>query len=339
MLYHHFPAKVGLIFGLKLALHPLLEVKGLSTYFYIDAGVVRAVDDVDFILEKGGILGIIGESGCGKTVTALSIIRLIPSPPGKIVAGQVLLEGEDLLKKSIAEMRMIRGNDISMIFQEPMTSLNPVFTIGNQIMETIRLHQKLSRRNASTKAIEMLKLVGIPSPKYCMNVYPHQLSGGMRQRIMIAMALSCNPRLLIADEPTTALDVTIQAQILTLLNKIREELSMPIIFITHDLGIIAELVEQVLVMYCGRIVERSDVKNLFANPLHPYTLGLMRAIPRIYEEVEHLEVIKGVVPNPDEMPLGCRFHPRCDMAEKRCSLEVPFLKEVNPGHYVACWLV
>ncbi|MFS8583021.1 MAG: ABC transporter ATP-binding protein, partial [Limnochordales bacterium] len=254
---------------------PLLSVRGLKTYFQSEDGLVPAVDGISFDLERGGALGIVGESGSGKSVTSLSIMRLIPSPPGKIVAGEILFEGEDLLKKSEAEMRKIRGNDISMIFQEPMTSLNPVFTVGDQIMEAIMLHQRLDKKAAREKAIEMLKLVGIPEPQRRVDEYPHQLSGGMRQRVMIAMALSCNPKLLIADEPTTALDVTIQAQILDLMRKLREELGTAIILITHDLGVIAEMVEEVIVMYAGQIVERTDVRSLFRSPKHPYTEGLL----------------------------------------------------------------
>ncbi|NLA58173.1 MAG: ABC transporter ATP-binding protein [Firmicutes bacterium] len=315
----------------------LLEVRGLKTYFYTEDGVVPAVDGVDFALNKGETLGIVGESGCGKSVTSLSIMRLIPDPPGKIVDGEIIFEGSNLLKKAEAEMRNIRGNDISMIFQEPMTSLNPVFTIGDQIMEAIILHQRLSKADARKRAIEMLRLVGIPSPERRVDEYPHQLSGGMRQRVMIAMALSCNPKLLIADEPTTALDVTIQAQILDLMRKLRDEFGTAIMLITHDLGVVAELAERVVVMYAGKIVEQADVKPLFGNPLHPYTVGLLGSIPKLTEQQERLQVIEGVVPHPAFMPKGCRFHPRCKEAREICKVEEPELMEQEPGHLVACW--
>ena len=315
----------------------LLEVRGLKTYFYTDDGEVPAVDGVDFSLGKGETLGIVGESGCGKSVTSLSIMRLIPDPPGKIVDGEILFDGSNLLEKSEAEMRSIRGNDISMIFQEPMTSLNPVFTIGDQIMEAIILHQRLSKAEARERAIEMLRLVGIPVPERRIDEYPHQLSGGMRQRDMIAMALSCNPKLLIADEPTTALDVTIQAQILDLMRKLRDEFGTAIMLITHDLGVVAELAERVVVMYAGKIVEEADVVPLFGEPLHPYTVGLLGSIPKLTEQQERLQVIEGVVPNPAFMPKGCRFHPRCKEAREICKVEEPELMELSPGHHVACW--
>lgn len=315
----------------------LLEVRGLKTYFYTEDGVVPAVDGVDFTIDKGETLGIVGESGCGKSVTSLSIMKLIPDPPGKIVDGEIMFEGADLLKKTEAEMRKIRGNDISMIFKEPMTSLNPVFTIGNQIMEAIILHQNLDKSAAREKAIEMLHLVGIPSPERRVDEYPHQLSGGMRQRVMIAMALSCNPKLLIADEPTTALDVTIQAQILDLMRHLRDEFGTSIMLITHDLGVIAELAERVVVMYAGKIVERADVKLLFGDPMHPYTLGLLGSIPKLTEQQDRLQVIDGVVPDPAFMPQGCRFHPRCHEAREICRVEEPDLLQHKPGHEVACW--
>ncbi len=315
----------------------LLEVKGLKTYFYTEDGVVPAVDGIDFSLDKGETLGIVGESGCGKSVTSLSIMRLVPSPPGKIVSGQILFKGEDLVKKSEAGMRKIRGNDISMIFQEPMTSLNPVFTIGNQITEVIELHQGLSKQQAINKAIEMLKLVGIPSAEQRINEYPHQLSGGMRQRVMIAMALACNPELLIADEPTTALDVTIQAQILELMKDLKKKLGTAIILITHDLGVVAEMAENVLVMYAGKVVEYADVKSLFKDPKHPYTIGLLGSIPRLDVVKKKLHVIKGVVPNPFEMPEGCRFNPRCDYAKDICRQKEPPLKELENSRQVRCW--
>ena len=315
----------------------LLEVRGLKTYFYTEDGVVPAVDGVDFVLNKGETIGIVGESGCGKSVTSLSIMRLIPDPPGKIIDGEILLEGSNLLEKTEAEMRDIRGNDISMIFQEPMTSLNPVFTIGDQIMEAIILHQRLNKAAARERAVEMLRLVGIPSPERRVDEYPHQLSGGMRQRVMIAMALSCNPKLLIADEPTTALDVTIQAQILDLMRKLRDEFGTAIMLITHDLGVVAELAEKVVVMYAGKIVEQADVKPLFGNPLHPYTVGLLGSIPKLTEQQDRLQVIEGVVPHPAFMPKGCRFHPRCKEAREICKVEEPELLEHSPGHLVACW--
>ncbi len=315
----------------------LLEVQGLKTYFYTEDGVVPAVDGVDFSIDRGETLGIVGESGCGKSVTSLSIMRLIPDPPGKIVDGEIFFEGSDLLKKTEAEMRKIRGNDISMIFLEPMTSLNPVFTIGNQIIEAIVLHQNLDKGAAREKAIEMLRLVGIPSPEKRVDEYPHQLSGGMRQRVMIAMALSCNPKLLIADEPTTALDVTIQAQILDLMRHLRDEFGTSIMLITHDLGVIAELAERVVVMYAGKIVERADVKLLFGDPMHPYTLGLLGSIPKLTEQQSRLQVIDGVVPDPAFMPQGCRFHPRCKEVQEICRVEEPELVKRTPGHEVACW--
>ncbi|MBO8141737.1 MAG: ABC transporter ATP-binding protein [Firmicutes bacterium] len=316
---------------------PLLSVRNLKTYFETEDGLVPAVDGISFDLDRGGTLGIVGESGSGKSVTSLSIMRLIPTPPGRILDGEILFEGEDLLKKSPAEMRRIRGNEISMIFQEPMTSLNPVFTVGDQIMEAIILHQKLSKKEARDKAIEMLRLVGIPSPEKRVDDYPHQMSGGMRQRVMIAMALSCNPKLLIADEPTTALDVTIQAQILDLMRKLRDELGTAIILITHDLGVIAEMVEEVIVMYAGKIVEHTDVRSLFRSPKHPYTEGLLGSLPRLHAQQERLESIEGVVPSPFQMPKGCRFHPRCRYAEEICRQEEPELMAVEGGHLAACF--
>jgi oligopeptide/dipeptide ABC transporter ATP-binding protein len=316
----------------------LVEIRNLRTHFHTEDGVVPAVDGVNFYIKRGETLGVVGESGCGKSVTSLSIMRLIPNPPGKIVEGEILFEGEDLVKKSEAEMRKIRGNDISMIFQEPMTSLNPVYTIGDQIAEAIQLHQGLNYKEAVDKAIEMLRLVGIPLPERRVKEYPHQLSGGMRQRVMIAMALSCNPKLLIADEPTTALDVTIQAQILELMKKLKKELGMAIMLITHDLGVVAEMCERVIVMYGGKVVEEADVVSLFKNPLHPYTEGLLKSIPRMDEDVEKLHVIEGVVPNPLHLPQGCRFHPRCPYAVEKCTQSQPELEQVAPGRYVACFL-
>ena len=316
---------------------PLLEVVDLKTYFHTDQGLVRAVDGVSFQVNRGKTLGIVGESGCGKSVASLSILRLIPSPPGRIEGGRILFKGQDLLELSEGRMRKIRGNEISMVFQEPMTSLNPVFTCGDQIVEAITLHQGLTKRKAKARAVEMLKLVGIPSPEERVDEYPHQLSGGMRQRVMIAMALSCNPSLLIADEPTTALDVTIQAQILELLAKLGEDLAMSVIVITHDLGVIAEVAERVVVMYAGRVAEYADVGPLFNSPLHPYTVGLLQSIPRLGRRRERLKVIPGNVPNPLKFPPACRFHPRCPIAIDKCRAEEPDLEELSRGHYVRCW--
>lgn len=314
----------------------LLEVQHLKTQFFTDDGIVKAVDDVSFSIGQEETFGLVGESGCGKSVTALSIIRLISWPPGKIVNGKVFLEGENLLEKTEEEMRKIRGNKISMIFQEPMTSLDPVFTVGNEIMEVIQLHQGLEKEEAQEKAIDMLKIVGIPDPERRMNEYPHQLSGGMRQRVMIAMALSCNPKLLIADEPTTALDVTIQAQILRLMDKLKEEFQASVLLITHDLGVIAQQCENVAVMYAGEIVELGSVEAIFENPLHPYTEGLNKAIPRLDVDMNRLEIIEGMVPNLIEVPSGCRFHPRCRNAKESCSHELPRLVELEENHFTRC---
>ena len=320
----------------------LLNIFNLQTYFYTDEGVSKAVDGVDYYVRKGETLGVVGESGCGKSVTALSIMRLIPQPPGKIAGGDITFEGKSLLELSSQEMRKIRGNKISMIFQEPMTSLNPVFTIGNQISEAIQLHQGLSKKAALERSVEMLKLVGIPSPEIRVKEYPHQLSGGMRQRAMIAMALSCNPSLLIADEPTTALDVTIQAQILDLMNSLKEEFNTSIILITHDLGVVAETVARVVVMYAGKIVEEADVYNVFEHPLHPYTVGLLKSIPRIDLTTttrERLQEIEGVVPIPSQLPSGCLFHPRCPHVMDVCRHQLPELKpHKEDNHKVRCWL-
>ena len=315
----------------------LLEVNNLSTYFFTDDGTVKAVEDVSFKLEKGKTLGLVGESGCGKSVTSYSIMRLIPQPPGKIVNGEILFNGKNLLKLKEKEMRRVRGNDIAMIFQEPMTSLNPVYTVGNQIIEAIKLHQHQNYRNARRKAIEMLDKVGIPSPDQRIDEYPHQMSGGMKQRVMIAMALSCNPDLLIADEPTTALDVTIQAQILDLMRDLQREYGMSILFITHDLGVIAQMADDVAVMYASHIAEYSSVKNIFKNPKHPYTLGLFNSIPRIGRDKEILDVIPGVVPNPLDFPEGCKFHPRCYFADEKCAQENPPLEELDVNHTASCW--
>ncbi|MBU6998832.1 MAG: ABC transporter ATP-binding protein [Theionarchaea archaeon] len=316
----------------------LLEVKNLKTQFFTDDGIVKAVDDVSFTIGKEETFGLVGESGCGKSVTALSIIRLISWPPGKIVGGQVLLEGEDLLEKTEEQMQRIRGCKISMIFQEPMTSLDPVFTVGNEIMEVIELHQGLEKEEARQKATEMLHVVGIPDPERRMKEYPHQLSGGMRQRVMIAMALSCNPKLLIADEPTTALDVTIQAQILRLMDKLKQDFSASVLLITHDLGVIAQQCNNVAVMYAGEIVEYGSVEAIFDNPLHPYTVGLYQAIPRLDADTERLRIIEGTVPNLIQIPSGCRFHPRCSHATEVCAREQPRLVERENNHYTRCFL-
>jgi oligopeptide/dipeptide ABC transporter ATP-binding protein len=323
---------------------PLIEVRDLKTYFYTEDGVVRAVDGVDFTIEPEKTLGIVGESGCGKSVTALSIMGLVQSPPGRIEDGEILYyrdgKATDLvqLNPKGKEMRGIRGNEIAMIFQEPMTSLNPVYTIGNQIMEAITLHQHLNKKAARAKAIEMLRAVGIPLPEQRVGEYPHQLSGGMRQRAMIAMALSCNPSLLIADEPTTALDVTIQAQVLDLMNGLRREFKAAIQFITHNLGVIAAMADDVVVMYLGRIVEGSSVGAVFHDPKHPYTQGLMHSIPSLASRKERLIPIKGVVPDPFDVPEGCGFEPRCPHAMEICKTKMPPLKDVATNHEAACWL-
>ena len=317
----------------------LLVVKNLKTHFFTHEGIVKAVDGISFSLNEGETLGLVGESGCGKSVSSLSIMRLIPDPPGKIVDGEIWFEGKNLLKLDLKKMRDIRGKKISMIFQEPMTSLDPVFTIGSEIMETIQLHQGLKKEQARKRAINILKIVGFPDPEVRINNYPHQLSGGMRQRAMIAMALSCNPTLLIADEPTTALDVTIQAQILKLINDLKKEFGTSVLLITHDLGVIAEMCEYVAVMYAGHIVEYTDVNTLFSNPLHPYTLGLNKSIPRMDTEVERLDTIKGLVPNLLNLPPGCPFYPRCDYRLKKCLQEMPELVEVENRHLVKCHLV
>jgi len=315
----------------------VLDVKNLQTVFFTNSGLFKAVDDVSFSVRRGETLAIVGESGCGKSVTALSIMRLVPDPPGRIVGGSVTLEGTDLLGLDEAEMRAIRGNRISMIFQEPMTSLNPVHTIGQQIVEAIIAHTTMSPKAAKARAVEMLDLVRIPSAAKRIDDYPHHLSGGMRQRAMIAMALSCEPALLIADEPTTALDVTIQAQILDLLSDLQRRLGMAILIITHDLGVIAEVADQVLVMYAGQIVESADAADLFADPQHPYTIGLLGSIPRLDVDRERLATIEGMVPSPNNQPKGCRFAPRCPFADRRCRQQPPLLRDIAPGHLVACW--
>jgi len=320
----------------------LLEVKGLKTYFFTRDGVVRAVDDVSFSVERGETLAIVGESGCGKSVTSLSILRLIACPPGRTVQGRVLFEGRDLLELSEPEMRKIRGDAISMIFQEPMTSLNPVLSIGHQIAEVLMLHRGLSRHEAAHRSIDMLRLVRIPEAERCVTQYPHQLSGGMRQRVMIAMALACEPRLLIADEPTTALDVTIQAQILDLMRELKRRTEAAIVLITHDLGVVAEMAQRVVVMYAGRKVEEAPVAALFARPRHPYTRGLIGSIPTLGAAskrgvITHLMEIAGTVPSLSEPIVGCAFAPRCGYATARCQKEYPPLEEKVPGHRAACW--
>lgn len=366
----------------------ILSIRNLKTYFYTYAGVVRALEGIDLDLYKGETLGLVGETGCGKSVTSLSIMRLVPNPPGKIVEGQVIFKGEDLLKKTEEEMRKIRGERITMVFQDPMTYLNPVVTIGDQIAEVILIHQDLTKdvvqykiddlrqklsnqapgsgaarslknrierlefhlqkppkttsretkKAALKKTVEVLKLVRMPDPEKIIKQYPHELSGGMRQRAIIAMALSCNPDLLIADEPTTSLDVTIQAQILALLNELKKEIGASILLITHDLGIVAETCDRVGVMYAGTIVEITNTRDVFRNPLHPYTQGLLRAVPKIHEETERLEIISGLVPNLIYPPSGCRFHPRCPYAMEICRTTAPPLLEVEPNHKVACHL-
>jgi len=320
----------------------LFQLKGLRTYFFVRKGVVKAADGVTFELKRGDMLGVVGESGCGKSVTALSIMRLI-SPPGRIVDGEILLKGKDILKIPPHLMPKIRGNEISMIFQEPMTSLNPVFTIGRQVSEAIVSHQNLGKKDALEKSIEMLNLVGIASPEERIHDYPHQLSGGQRQRVMIAMALSCRPSLLIADEPTTALDVTIQAQILDLILKLKQNQGTSVILITHNLGVIAEMAQRVVVMYAGTIMEEADVHTLFKRPLHPYTQGLLKSIPRLREKGEKgggekLHEIPGVVPSLLNLPPGCRFYPRCSLKNEKCTREEPPLQAIDEGHFVRCWL-
>jgi oligopeptide/dipeptide ABC transporter ATP-binding protein len=314
----------------------LLEIAGLSTSFATRSGIVRAVDNVNLTLSAGRVLGLVGESGCGKTITALSILNLVP-PPGRITAGKILFEGRDLLSLSAEEMRKVRGARISMVFQEPMTALNPVFTVGNQIGEVLTTHQGISEHEALDRSIELLRSVGIPSPEKRVHEYPHQLSGGMRQRVMIAMAIACRPALVLADEPTTALDVTIQAHILELLTRIQSEMGMAMVLVTHDLGLIAERAHEVAVMYAGRIVEQAETSALFAAPLHPYTQGLMASIPKPGESRRaRLRTIPGSVPRLSDLPVGCTFAPRCDIRGDECARE-PDLIEVRPGHKVRCW--
>ena len=315
----------------------LIHVKELRTSFFTPEGEVRAIDGVSFSIDEGKTLGLVGESGCGKSVTSLSIMRLIASPPGKIVGGEIFYRGRDLLRLKNEEMRKIRGNEISMIFQEPMTSLNPVFTVGNQIGEAIKLHQGLNKQQTRAKTIEMLRLVKIADPESRVDSYPHQLSGGMRQRVMIAMALSCNPALLIADEPTTALDVTIQAQILELMKELQQKIGMALLLITHDLGVVAEQADEVAIMYAGKIVERSSTQAIFNRPFHPYTVGLLNSLPSVGgAKKKRLDAIPGVVPNPLNLPSGCRFRDRCPKAADACAQNEPQLVVKEPGHAVAC---
>ncbi len=320
---------------------PLLEIKDLNTYFFTENGVVHAVDGLNLTVYPGEVLGLVGESGCGKSVTSLSVMRLVV-PPGKIVSGEIRFEGRDLLKLSEKEMMKIRGDRISMIFQQPQSSLNPVFKLGDQVAEVFRIHQKMSKKEAWAKAVELLGMVGIPDPERRAHAYPHEISGGMAQRVMIAMALALRPALLIADEPTTALDVTIQAQILDLMRQLQEQMGTAVILITHDLGVIAEAAERVAVMYAGQIVEQTDVQTLFDEPLHPYTDGLLASIPVLGQVKERLNVIPGSVPNLIDMPPGCRFAPRCQARVEKnlsiCTERAPELQEVRPGHMVRCWL-
>jgi len=319
----------------------LLDIRSLKTHFATDDGMVRAVEGVDLTIDRGETVGVVGESGCGKTVTAHSVLKLIPMPPGRIVAGQILWRGRDLVPLDTDEMRHIRSREIAIVFQEPMTSLNPVYTVGDQIAEVIRLHEKVGRRAALDKTVEMLRLVHIPNAERRVRDYPHQFSGGMRQRVMIAMALSCNPQLLIADEPTTALDVTIQAQILDLLAEMKSRFGMAIMLITHAMGVVAETAQRVVVMYAGKVIEEAPVGELFKNPRHPYTQGLIRSIPRIDTAAirkPKLEAIAGVVPSLLDPPAGCRFAPRCKFAMDICRAAPPPLREVAPGHKVACVL-
>jgi len=316
----------------------LLEVKDLRTYFFTQEGTVRAVDGVSWDLDEGETLGLVGESGCGKSVTALSILRLIPNPPGRIVDGEILFEGRDLLKVSNSEMRHIRGNRIAMVFQEPMTSLNPVLTIGNQIVEVIKLHMGLEQAEGRARAIELLEMVGIPEAQRRIDDYPHQFSGGMRQRAMIAMALACNPKLLLADEPTTALDVTIQAQILDIIARLARELGTAVVLITHNLGVVARYVDNVNVMYAGKIIEKGTVTDIFGEPRHPYSVGLLRSVPRLDAlEHERLVTIEGQPPLLIQPIAGCPFEPRCDWAIDKCSTDPPQLEEKSTGHFAACW--
>ena len=317
---------------------PILSVRNLQTFFYTERGTALAVDDVSFDISAGKTLAIVGESGCGKSMTALSMLGLVPNPPGKIVGGEIIFDGQDLLKLSNAEMREIRGNDISMIFQEPMTSLNPVFRIGDQIGSILRLHQGLSKQEAHNASIELLTQVGIPAPESRVKDYPHQMSGGMRQRVMIAMALACNPKVLIADEPTTALDVTIQAQILDLLRTLQKERGMAILLITHDLGVVAEMADEVAIMYAGKIIEQAPAQSLFNEKAHSYTQGLFNSLPNLDAPSDRLETILGQVPAATDFPNGCRFHPRCPNAMQVCTESIPGQCRIAQDHTVNCWL-
>ncbi|NTU53992.1 MAG: ABC transporter ATP-binding protein [Chlorobiaceae bacterium] len=317
----------------------ILELKDLKTWYHTEDGIAKAVDGVSFVLSSNRILGIIGESGCGKSVTALSVMRLVPMPPGYFAGGDILWKGRSIVKASEAEMRRIRGNEIAMIFQEPMSSLNPVYTCGDQIMEQILNHRDVSKAEARRQAIDLMNMVGIADPVNRIASYPHELSGGMRQRVMIAMALSCGPELLIADEPTTALDVTVQAQILELIGKLRADRGMSVMLITHDFGVVAELCEEVVVMYASRIVENGTVRHIFENPLHPYTQGLLKSIPRLGAHQERLNVIEGNVPSATRLPEGCRFAGRCPIADARCRQEQPPLVTWEEGHRAACWKI
>jgi peptide/nickel transport system ATP-binding protein len=320
---------------------PLLDIRNLRTYFSVRGRTAKAVDDVSLSILPGRTLGLVGESGCGKSVTAHSIMRLIPTPPGRIAGGEILFEGRDLVTLSEAQMRRIRGNRISMIFQEPMTSLNPTYPVGDQVEEVIRLHAKLSRAAARERSVDMFKLVGIPAAAKRVDDYPHQMSGGMRQRVMIAMALACNPQLMIADEPTTALDVTTEAQILKIMRGLQDELGMAIMYITHNLGVVAQMADEVAVMYMGKIVEQADVDTIFHNPQHPYTRALLQSIPRLGQKTRdkrRLASIRGMVPDPYALPQGCSFNPRCDVAiAGKCNVEEPTLVEIEPGHLVQCF--
>jgi peptide/nickel transport system ATP-binding protein len=333
------PAPVRRVVGPPPPPDVLLDVRGLKTYFHVMDGTVPAVDGVDFQLKRGETLGLVGESGCGKSVTSLSIMRLIDIPPGEIVAGEIWFDGQEILSMPMSQMRKIRGSDMSMIFQEPMTSLNPVFTVGNQIAEAVKAHRDVSGREAWSRAVEMLEAVGIAAPKRLAKQYPHELSGGMRQRVMIAMALSCDPKLVIADEPTTALDVTIQAQILELIKALQERTGAALLLITHDLAVVAETVQRMAVMYAGRIVESGPVEDVLLRPQHPYTLGLLSSIPALHKRGRQLDVIKGVVPNPFRMPAGCKFEPRCPYAWDRCRQSDPDLVALPGGDVrVRCYL-
>jgi oligopeptide transport system ATP-binding protein len=318
---------------------PLLVVENLKTYFFTGGGVVKAVDDISYDVHEGETLAIVGESGCGKSIGALSLMRLVPSPPGQIVGGRILFDGEELLAMSEAEMRDIRGNRIAMIFQEPMTSLNPVLTIGRQVTESLELHLKLNKTEAHDRAVELLDMVGIPDPELRLKQYPHQFSGGMRQRVMIAIAMSCNPRLLLADEPTTALDVTIQAQILELIKELSNKLGTAVIIITHNLGVVARYADRVNVMYAGKLIERGTALDIYENPHHPYTRGLLGSVPRLDEDKkQRLESIDGMPPDLMDLPSGCAFQPRCKLAVARCMKEIPPLISVSDGHTAACWV-